>query len=89
MFGSLGLGNRVFGQSDFALSARWQEVLFSFARSGRPAPNWPAVAANSTQVMAFGQTQGPNPALAPAVSTPERLSAWREYAAGGGRLGLM
>jgi para-nitrobenzyl esterase len=89
LFGNLGLGNRVFGQSDFALSARWQEVLFSFARSGRPAPNWPAVAANSTQVMAFGQTQGPNPALAPAVSTPERLSAWREYAAGGGRLGLM
>ena len=83
LFGNLGLGNRTFGPADRDLSRRWQDTLLSFARSGRP--GWPAVTAGATQVMAIGQTQE----LRSAVSTPERLAAWREYAAGAGKLGLM
>lgn len=82
-FGTLGLGEREFTAADRALSRRWQDVILSFARSG--APGWPAARAGATQVMGFGPSQG----LRPAVSTPERLAAWREYAAGGGKLGLM
>lgn len=92
LFGNLGLGERPFGPADEALSRRWQDVILAFARTGNPAlptQAWPAVSAVTTQVMAFGQTQGPGPVSTPAVSTPERLSAWRTYAASGGRLGLM
>ncbi|MFM5925128.1 MAG: carboxylesterase/lipase family protein [Novosphingobium sp.] len=92
LFGNLGLGDRPFGPADRALSARWQEVIAAFAATGNPAlPGrpWRAFGMGTTQVMAFGQTQGPGPALTPAVSTPQRLAAWRAYAAAGGRLGLM
>lgn len=96
VFGTIGLGDRAFGAADRAVSRHWQDVIIAFARSGNPAlPGrpWGAVRAGTTQVMAFGQIQGANPAMAPAmrpaVSTPERLAAWRAYAAAGGRLGLM
>ncbi|MFM5954099.1 MAG: carboxylesterase/lipase family protein [Novosphingobium sp.] len=92
LFGTIGLGDREFGPADRALSARWQEVVAAFAATGNPAlPGrpWRAFGMGATQVMAFGQTQGPGPVLTPAVSTPERLAAWRAYAAAGGRLGLM
>lgn len=88
IFGTIGLGNRSFTPADHALSARWQDVIAAFARTGNPALSgrpWPAMRGGMTQVMAFGQTQG----LRPAISTPERLAAWRTYAASGGRLGLM
>lgn len=83
LFGNLGLGERQFGPADRALSRRWQDVILSFARSGRP--GWPAARTGATQVMGFGPNQG----MLPAVSTPERLAAWREFAAGGGKLGLI
>lgn len=93
LFGNLGLGERAFGPADQALSRRWQDVILAFARTGEPGPDWTAVGPATTQVMAFGQTQGlsasTGPVSTPAVSTPERLSAWRAYAASGGRLGLI
>jgi para-nitrobenzyl esterase len=67
---------------------RWQQAIAAFARSGNPstpALRWTAVAPGTTQVMAIGQTQGNRPA----VSTPDRLAAWRAYAASGRKLGLM
>jgi para-nitrobenzyl esterase len=63
-------------------------LFFAFVGTRNPAlvgRPWPAMRAGMTQVMAFGQTQG----LRPAISTPERLAAWRAYAASGVRLGLM
>lgn len=92
VFGTIGLGDRDFTRADHALSRRWQDAVAAFARTGNPAPpgqTWPAVRAGTSQVMALGQTQGGNPVLRPAVSTPDRLAAWRTYAASGGRLGLM
>lgn len=88
LFGTIGLGDRTFTPADRALSAHWQDVVLSFAAAGNPALHgrtWRAAGSGTTQVMAFGQTQG----MLPAVSTPERLAAWRAYAASGGRLGLM
>ncbi|WP_246610986.1 carboxylesterase/lipase family protein [Aquisediminimonas profunda] len=88
VFGTIGLGERDFGAADRILSAHWQDSIRAFAATGNPArPKhpWPAVRAGTTQVMALGRTQG----LRPAVSTPERLAAWRRYAASGGHLGLM
>lgn len=88
VFGNLGLGGRSFGAGDRAVAEGWQQRIAAFVRSGSPATSdqpWPAMAAGQTQVMAIGQTQG----LRPAVSSPERLAAWRDYAASGGRLGLM
>jgi len=96
LFGNLGLGERPFGPADEMLSRQWQEVIVAFAHTGNPAlagQAWPADGFETTQVMAFGQTQGSSvsarPVLTPAVSTPERLSAWRAYASRGGRLGLI
>lgn len=96
VFGTIGLGDRTFSAADQAVSRHWQDVIIAFARRGNPAlPGrpWGAVRAGTTQVMAFGQIQGSTPAMAPAmkpaVSTPERLAAWRAYAAAGGKLGLM
>jgi para-nitrobenzyl esterase len=88
IFGTVGLGDRTFTSADYALSARWQDVITAFIRTGNPALSgrpWPAIRASVNKVMAIGQTQG----LRPAVSSPERLAAWRAYAASGGRLGLM
>ena len=88
IFGTIGLGDRSFTPADHALSARWQDVIAAFVRTGNPAlPGraWPAMRAGATQVMAIGQTQG----LRPAISSPERLAVWRDYAASGARLGLM
>ena len=88
VFGNLGLGGRTFGPEDRALVQQWQDLIVAFAHGGDPATPrqpWPAFAAGTTQVMALGQNQG----LRPAVSSPERLAAWRDYAASGGRLGLM
>lgn len=96
LFGNLGLGERQFSPADQTVSRQWQDVIVAFARTGNPGlarQAWPAAAPGTTQVMAFGQTQGSavsaRPVSTPAVSTPERLSAWRAYAASGGRLGLM
>lgn len=85
LFGTLGLGDRDFGRDDQAVSARWQAALLAFARTGRLPPAWPVVRNGATRLMTLGK----HPAPAPAVSTPERLSAWRAHAASGGRLGLM
>jgi para-nitrobenzyl esterase len=88
VFGTIGLGDRAFGPQDAGVVQQWQDRIVAFARSGNPnLPRlpWPAVGPESTQVLGFGQSQG----LRPAVSTPERLDAWRAYAVAGGRLGLM
>lgn len=92
VFGTIGQGDRQFGPADRKLSERWQAVIQRFAATANPAlPGrpWSAAGAGTTQVMAFGQTQGADIARTPAVSTPERLAAWRAYAAAGGKLGLM
>lgn len=88
VFGTIGLGDRQFGALDREVMGQWQNAIVAFVRTGGPASvggPWPAVGAGITQVMGFGPTQG----LRPAVSSPERLAAWRVFAAGGGQLGLM
>lgn len=88
VFGNIGLGDRQFGPADRFVVGQWQDAIVAFVRTGspaRPGRYWPAVGAGTTQVMGFGPIEG----LQSAVSTPERLAAWRAYAASEGRLGLM
>lgn len=88
VFGNIGLGDRQFGLADRTAVNLWQDAIVAFVRTGnpsRPGRPWPAVSAGITKVMGFGPTQG----LRPAASTPERLTAWRDYAASGGNVGLM
>lgn len=92
LFGNIGLGDRAFTSADHDLSGHWQNVIAAVAQTGNPSRHglpWPAFRPGTTQVMAFGQTQGLGPVATPAVSTSERLAAWRDYAASGGRLGLI
>lgn len=83
VFGTVGLGPRHFAAADRALVRQWQDRIAGFVRSGNP--GWPALTKASGQVMVIGD----HPGLAPAVSSAARMKAWRDYAAGGGVLGLM
>lgn len=88
VFGTLGIGDRVFTAADHALVKQWQDRLLAFMRSGNPSlpgKAWPAVKAGDARVMRIGD----RPGMVPAVSTPARFAAWREFAASGGKLGLM
>ncbi|MBU6267057.1 MAG: carboxylesterase family protein [Sphingomonadales bacterium] len=82
VFGNL-VGDRTFTAADRAVVRQWQDRLLAFMRSGNP--GWPRVGKDTTRVMALGD----RPGLRAAVSTPARLAAFRDYAAGGGNLGLM
>lgn len=88
VFGNLGLGNRDFGPQDEAVSKNWQDIIMAFVKTGNPTPHglaWPAAHDEIKEVMGIG----PDMAITYAVSTKERYVALREYAAAGGKLGLM
>ncbi|MDE2410243.1 MAG: carboxylesterase family protein [Sphingomonadales bacterium] len=83
VFGNIGLGDRAFTAADRMVARQWQDRLLAFMRTGNP--GWPRVGAASTQVMVLGD----RPGMRAAVSTPARFTAFRDYAAAGGSLGLM
>lgn len=88
VFGNLGLGNRTFGPEDGHVSANWQDIIMAFLRTGNPAPSglpWPAAHDETREVMGIDADL----AVTYAVSSRERYVALREYAAAGGKLGLM
>ncbi|MBC2668844.1 carboxylesterase/lipase family protein [Novosphingobium piscinae] len=88
LFGTIGLGDRVFTAADRVIVRQWQDRVLAFARTGDPRlpqSPWPAVTSRSATVMGLGDSVGPRPA----VSTPERLAVLQAYAAAGGTLGLM
>jgi para-nitrobenzyl esterase len=88
VFGQLGHGDRAFTAADAKVSRQWQDRLLAFMRSGHPSLKgsaWPRVSASGTAIMVIGDTPG----MGPAVSSPQRFEAFRDYAAAGGSLGLM
>lgn len=85
VFGNIGIGERTFGPADARVVRQWQDRLLAFMRSGNPGKGWPRVTRTSARVMGLGDREG----IRAAVSTPERLEAFRAYAASGGKLGLM
>lgn len=90
VFGNIGIGERTFGPADARVVRQWQDRLLAFMRSGNPGEGWsgrgwPRVTRTSTRVMGLGDREG----MRAAVSTPDRLEAFRAYAASGGKLGLM
>ncbi|MFM5950215.1 MAG: carboxylesterase, partial [Novosphingobium sp.] len=88
VFGQLGHGDRAFTAADAKVSRQWQDRLLAFMRSGNPSLRgsaWPRVSASGTAIMVIGDTPG----MRPAVSSPQRFNAFRDYAAAGGSLGLM
>ena len=88
IFGALGLGDREFTDADRAVSRQWQDHLLAFMRTGDPSLKgkaWPSVGKGADRAMAIGD----KPGLRPAVSSPARFAAFRDYGASGGSLGLM
>lgn len=88
VFGNLGLGNRDFGPADEQVSRNWQDIIMAFLHTGNPAPRgmqWPAAHDEIKEVMGIDSDL----AVTYAVSSKERYVALREYAAAGGKLGLM
>lgn len=88
IFGTLGvsarMGGRQFTPRDANISRQWQNVMMHFMRHGTA--SWPAITRRDAgRVMVIGD----HPGMAPAVSSPERLAAFKAYAASGGTLGLM
>lgn len=88
VFGALDPAVRPFTATDRAVSDRVQGDWLNFARTGNPngtAPGpWRRATEAGGQVMGLSETPGPQDA----VSTPERLAAFRAYVAQGGRLSL-
>lgn len=88
VFGNLGLGNRDFGPQDELVAKNWQDIIMAFLRTGNPAPRglaWPAAHDEIKEVMRIDTDL----AVTYAVSSQARYVALREYAAAGGKLGLM
>ncbi len=88
VFGNLGLGNRDFGPQDMQVSKNWQDIIIAFLRTSNPAPRemqWPAAHDEIKEVMGIGADL----AVTYAVSSKERYVVLREFAAAGGKLGLM
>lgn len=88
VFGNLGLGNRDFGPQDVQVSQNWQDIILAFLRTGNPAPQgyeWPAAHDEIKEAMGIGEDL----AVTYAVSSQARYVALREFAAAGGKLGLM
>jgi para-nitrobenzyl esterase len=84
VFGALHQEGRSFTQQDHGVSQHMQDYWVAFFRSGTPAPSWPLISGHSTQVMKLGSRFVP----VAAVSSPERLSIFRDYHDHGGKLSL-
>lgn len=88
VFGALGLGPRQFTDKDRAVARQFQDHWLAFMRTGDPSlPKmpWKPVSRDSgATVMGLGDTYGPRPA----VSSPERFEAFKEYAQSGGLMSV-
>lgn len=80
VFGVLNAPGRVFTAKDRKIARKMQDVWLKFMRSG--APTWRSFRPAEPMVMELGDRIGSTPA----VSTPERLAAFRKYVAEGGKL---
>ena len=85
VFGNLGIGERTFTAADVRVVRQWQTRLLAFLRTGKPGGDWPQVTRSTATVMGVGDHKG----MRPAVSSPERFEAFKDYANRGGKLGLM
>lgn len=86
VMGVLDAKSRAFDARDRAVSAAMQAHWLAFIRTGDPSVAgraWTPAGAIPV-VMGLGDTVGPRDA----VSTPERLAAFRDFAASGGKLSL-
>jgi para-nitrobenzyl esterase len=80
VFGVLNAPGRAFTAKDKAIVRQMQDAWLAFMRAG--APPWRAFQRGAPDVMELGD----HPGETPAVSTPERLAAFREFVASGGKL---
>lgn len=88
VFGTIGLGDRVFDPADRLIVRQWQDRILRFMRRGDPSlsgSRWSAASSGERRVMGIGDVSG----MREAVSSPTRFEALRAYAAEGGTLGLM
>lgn len=85
VFGNIGIGDRTWTAADRRIVRQWQDRLLAFMRSGAPGAGWAQVGPATSGVMGLGDRE----AMRPAVSSPERLEAFKAYAASGGKLGLI
>ncbi|MBB4614134.1 carboxylesterase/lipase family protein [Novosphingobium taihuense] len=85
VFGNIGIGERAWTPADGRVVRQWQDRLLAFMRTGVPGEGWAKVSKTSAAVMGLGDRED----MRPAVSSPERFEAFRAYAEGGGKLGLM
>jgi para-nitrobenzyl esterase len=88
VFGVLDQGGRPFTGDDRSISAQLADYWLNFIRGGNPngmgLTRWAPATPDQVEVMGLGDQVG----MRPAVSTRERLAAFRMYVAGGGRLSL-
>jgi para-nitrobenzyl esterase len=88
VFGNLDRARRPYAAADEAVSHEMQGYWLNFMRTGNPngagLKHWAQATPSGTSVMALGD----RPGAQPAVSTPERLQAFRDYVAAGGKLSL-
>ena len=89
LFGAMDTRLRPYGDADRRVSTLLQDYWLNFMRSGDPngpgLARWSRTPAGGVGVMALG----PESTYTTAVSTPGRMAALREYAAAGGRLGML
>ena len=87
VMGALRLGGRSFTRADDVVSARVQNHWLAFMRTGDPSiPNgqWTPATPAAAPVMTIGSGAG----MQPAVSSPARYAALRDFVQAGGRLTL-
>lgn len=86
IFGALDPKIPFFDVTDYDAVRNVQAAWMQFMRNGDPSiakvQPWPKAGDSGSKVMRIGATSG----MTDAVSTPERLAAWRSYAAAGGQL---
>ncbi|MCC7462767.1 MAG: carboxylesterase family protein [Gammaproteobacteria bacterium] len=89
VFGVLNRAHRPYTEADERIAAQLQEYWLNFIRSGNPngrgLARWRRWVPGDVDVMGIGDAPGARPA----VSSPERLEALRDYAEDGGTFSLM
>lgn len=88
IFGNLIGSDRNFTDADRAVSQQMQAHWLAFMKTGDPSIpgfDWAPFGTGTVHVMGLGQTHR----IRPAVSSPERLEAFRAFVASGGHIGLI